>query len=81
MSNFFRGKPQPELSKVARAIPMLAKALSHPDDEIVMDSCWALSYLSDGTNDRVEAVVQVGLRGRLKANSRFLAGLLARSLT
>ncbi|RHN58676.1 hypothetical protein MtrunA17_Chr4g0004921 [Medicago truncatula] len=29
------------------------------------DACWALSYLSDGTNDKIQAVIEAGVCGRL----------------
>jgi len=57
LSNFCRGKPQPELSLVAAAIPVLVRLLSNPDKEVLMDACWALSYLSDGNDERIGAVV------------------------
>jgi HEAT repeat protein len=58
LSNFCRGKPQPELSLVANAVPVLVALLSNPDKEVLMDACWALSYLSDGDDMRIECVVQ-----------------------
>ena len=57
LSNFCRGKPQPELAKISAALPVLAKLITHPDPEVVGDACWALSYISDGTSDRIQAVV------------------------
>ena len=33
--------------------------------ETVTDACWALSYLSDGTNDRIQAVLNAGVAPRL----------------
>ncbi|CBI35653.3 unnamed protein product, partial [Vitis vinifera] len=27
---------------------------------VLTDACWALSYLSDGTNDKVQAVIEAG---------------------
>lgn len=68
LSNFCRGKPQPELAAVAPAVPVLAQVLASTEDkETLMDACWALSYLSDGENDRVAAVVASGVVPRLVA--------------
>lgn len=47
---------------MAPAIPALAQVLLQQDDkETLMDACWAMSYLSDGDNDRVAAVVATGV--------------------
>jgi hypothetical protein len=44
-----RGKPQPEFHKIRRAIPSLLKVfVENESDEILVDVCWALSYISDG---------------------------------
>mmetsp|Transcript_36393 Transcript_36393/g.53314 ORF Transcript_36393/g.53314 Transcript_36393/m.53314 type:complete len:524 (-) Transcript_36393:179-1750(-) len=61
LSNFCRGKPQPDLETVRPAIPALASLLTHTDQETVVDACWALSYLSDGEDDRIQACVDGGV--------------------
>lgn len=35
------------------------------DDEVTTDACWALSYLTDGTDDKIEEVVNSGVVPRL----------------
>ena len=35
------------------------------DNEILIDACWAISYLSDGSGDKIQAVVESGICRRL----------------
>ncbi|KAH6755251.1 hypothetical protein C2S52_023634 [Perilla frutescens var. hirtella] len=35
------------------------------DEEFLTDACWALSYLSDGSNDKIQAVIDSGVCRRL----------------
>nr|CCA14786.1 importin alpha 1 subunitlike protein putative [Albugo laibachii Nc14] len=65
LSNFCRGKPQPEFSLVAPALPTLGQLLYTQDEEVLTDACWALSYLSDGSNEKIQAVVEAGVCRRV----------------
>ena len=65
LSNFCRGKPQPDFNLVRPALPILAQLIYSTDDDVLTDSCWALSYLSDGPNDKIQAVIEAGVCRRL----------------
>eukprot|EP01012_Entosiphon_sulcatum_P048046 TRINITY_DN65_c0_g1_i3.p1 TRINITY_DN65_c0_g1~~TRINITY_DN65_c0_g1_i3.p1 ORF type:complete len:575 (-),score=165.64 TRINITY_DN65_c0_g1_i3:1111-2835(-) len=65
LSNLFRGKPSPDLPKVMPGLPVIVGLMYHPDDEVLTDSCWALSYFTDGSNDRIEAALQANVAPRL----------------
>jgi hypothetical protein len=64
LSNFCRGKPQPDFYVVGKALPTLANLIWSKDEEILTDACWALSYLSDDSsphNQKIQAVIQSGV--------------------
>lgn len=65
LSNFCRGKPQPSFDQTKPALPALAQLIHSNDEEVLTDACWALSYLSDGTNDKIQAVIEAGVCPRL----------------
>ncbi|KAE9591654.1 putative importin-alpha, importin-beta-binding domain, importin subunit alpha [Lupinus albus] len=65
LSNFCRGKPQPPFEKVRPALPTLKCLVHSNDEEVLTDACWALSCLSDGTNDKIQAVIEAGVCTRL----------------
>jgi importin subunit alpha-6/7 len=51
---------------VARAISSLAKVLVENDvEDILIDVCWAMSYLSDGGEARIPTILQTGVLPRL----------------
>ncbi|EYU46779.1 hypothetical protein MIMGU_mgv1a0058492mg, partial [Erythranthe guttata] len=65
LSNFCRGKPQPQFELVKPALPALAHLIHTNDEEVLTDACWALSYLSDGINDKIQTVIEAGVCPRL----------------
>lgn len=65
LSNLCRGKPPPNFDMVRPALSTLAHLIFFDDEEVLTDACWALSYLSDGSNDKIKAVVESGVVKRL----------------
>ncbi|CAN4108930.1 unnamed protein product [Withania somnifera] len=65
LSNFCRGKPPTPFEAVKPALPILQQLIHMNDEEVLTDACWALSYLSDGPNDKIQAVIDAGVCQRL----------------
>uniref|UniRef100_A0A5B6Z4Y8 Importin subunit alpha n=1 Tax=Davidia involucrata TaxID=16924 RepID=A0A5B6Z4Y8_DAVIN len=65
LSNFCRGKPPTPFEQVKPALPVLQQLIHLNDEEVLTDACWALSYLSDGPNDKIQAVIEAGVCPRL----------------
>lgn len=66
ISNCCRNKnPPPNFDMVRPALPVLAQLLHYNDKDVLGDACWALSYLTDGSNDNIQAVLDTGLMDRL----------------
>ncbi|CBH11762.1 importin alpha subunit, putative [Trypanosoma brucei gambiense DAL972] len=65
ISNLCRGKPAPPLHYLLPTLPALANLLFHGDLEIATDASWAISYVSDGPHERVQAVLDTGVVPRV----------------
>ena len=60
LSNFCRGKPQPNLEILRPAIRLLAHVLATCNDaDVLQDAGWALSYISDGDNQRIQVMTMM----------------------
>ncbi|XP_047975371.1 importin subunit alpha-1-like isoform X1 [Salvia hispanica] len=65
LSNLCRGKPQPHFEQLKPALLALTLLIHMNDEEVLTDACWALSYLSDGVNEKIQAVIDAGVCPRL----------------
>uniref|UniRef100_A0A915M816 Importin subunit alpha n=1 Tax=Meloidogyne javanica TaxID=6303 RepID=A0A915M816_MELJA len=71
MVNLCRSKdPPPNRQIVQMLLPALAMLIHHQDTSILVDTVWALSYLTDGGNDQIQLVIDSGV-------VQFLVPLLA----
>ena len=59
ISNLCRHKaPKVDLDKIECIFPTLNRFIYHRDDKVVLNACWALSYLTDGPDERIERVIK-----------------------
>jgi len=67
------GKPLPSYIYTQIALPALIKVMSEQSDpEILTDSLWALSYLTDGDEEQIEKILSLNIIFGLSKNLRYL---------
>lgn len=65
VGNLCRSKPAPSFDIVVMLLPVLARLVHHNDEEVMTDALWALSYVSDGDDRRVQALLDIGVLPRI----------------
>ncbi len=62
LSNFCRGKPVADFNRLRVAVGVLGHIITtQTDPEVLADALWALSYLSDGSDLRIQGVIDSGV--------------------
>jgi len=65
LSNLIRGNPSPDIEQISGCLEPLHELLHSSEEEILREACWAISYLSDGEIEGIQAVIEAGLVPRL----------------
>ncbi|XP_037075204.1 importin subunit alpha-4-like [Pollicipes pollicipes] len=58
-------KPPPSPDTIGELLPSLNVLIQHTDANILVDTVWAISYLTDGGNDQIQMVLDSGVAPRL----------------
>ncbi|OIR57392.1 MAG: Importin alpha subunit [Amphiamblys sp. WSBS2006] len=58
LSNLVRGKPAPNVSEIHKLAPVFAFLLENEDTEVLSDTCWGLSYITDGLSEAIDCVIE-----------------------
>lgn len=61
LSNLCRGKPLPESSVTDEILKVAPELLRCKDEGILSDCCWALSYIADGDNQRIQDILNLNI--------------------
>ncbi|CAB4042961.1 Importin subunit alpha-4, partial, partial [Paramuricea clavata] len=58
--NLCRNKnPAPPMKTIQEVLPALALLIRHTDLDILVDTVWALSYLTDGGNEQIQVCFSI----------------------
>uniref|UniRef100_A0A1D1XJH4 Importin subunit alpha-1b n=2 Tax=Anthurium amnicola TaxID=1678845 RepID=A0A1D1XJH4_9ARAE len=65
LSNVVQGKTSLQTEQIKSALTVLQQLIHSIDEDILTNACQALSYLSKGTSDKIQAVIDANVCGRL----------------
>lgn len=65
ISNFCSGIPHPDFALVRGSLPFLEHVIKIDDEAVLKYACCALFYLSSGSSEKIQAVIDAGVCGRL----------------
>eukprot|EP00045_Choanoeca_perplexa_P006876 m.59937 g.59937 ORF g.59937 m.59937 type:complete len:524 (+) comp13830_c0_seq1:147-1718(+) len=66
LSNLCRGKkPKVDFESIAPALTVMHRMLYSEDEQLLIDTCWALAFISQGPPQQVERIIQAGVVGQL----------------
>ncbi|KAI8428378.1 hypothetical protein MSG28_002563 [Choristoneura fumiferana] len=64
--NLCRSKdPPPPVKTIQEILPALNILIMHTDINVLVDTVWAISYLTDGGNDQIQMVIESGIVPKL----------------
>ncbi|OWR40774.1 importin subunit alpha-4 [Danaus plexippus] len=64
--NLCRSKdPPPPVKTIQEILPALNELITHTDVNVLVDTVWAISYLTDGGNDQIQMVIESGIVPKL----------------
>ena len=46
--------PSPTMETITSLLPTICSLLNFGDKHVLSDACWALSYITDASNDRIQ---------------------------
>ena len=60
--------PPTKIEYIKEILPCLVRMLAFEDKQIKADTCWALSYITDGPNERISMVLDVSIFDSIEAS-------------
>lgn len=65
LSNLSRGKSGKKIKLIKTILPVLKKFIFSEDSTILSDVCWALSYISEGSRETIQLIIDLGIVQRV----------------